>query len=87
MAKSSGGGGRAGRGGGRGRLITATVRGSKVFALYPGQTTDMARKAIGKKRVWTDDNRADWDLEPEIVAALKGAGADMSRVQRIGWEF
>ena len=67
-------------------MVTATVRNQTVVAVYD-ETRKQVRlhfEPLGK-RIWLTET--DFDLNPEVIAALKAAGADFDKVKMIGWEF
>jgi len=68
-------------------MTITEIKGQMVFALEAGETTKMVREATGKQRIVTIDDPDDWDLHELTVNALVAAGADMSKVKRIGWEI
>ena len=69
-------------------MTITELKGQTIFALERGETTQMVKEATGAQSVWTFDNPEDWEYDcPETVKALVAAGADMSKVQRIGYTY
>ena len=69
-------------------MTITQLKGQTIFALERGETTQMVRQATGAQSVQTFDDPADWQYDnPEMVKALVEAGADMSKVQRIGYTY
>ena len=67
-------------------MITTTLKGQTIVATE-GETRKQVRERFEPecKRIWLTDK--DFHLVPEIVDALKAAGADFSKVKMIGWEI
>ena len=65
-------------------MTITEYKGRTIVALVAGETNRTARETTGKN-IWT--TAEDFDLNEGICEALKLAGADFSKVVKIGWEI